>query len=148
MVTDSRGIHLCTASSGMPAHFYGDGKAVTLSCDAAVVLQVPMPLPQVWKLSALSDDTTQQTLYSHTVYRAGELAGLALAVADNAADFICELSFTSGCVPTSLTAPDAWRWSGDAVYDGVLVPESGVRYCLVIFSDGEFIRCLVRGVKL
>lgn len=148
VVTDSRGIHLCTAFPGVPAHFYGDGKTVTLSCDAAVVLQVAVPLQQVWKLAALPVDTTQQTLQSYTVYRAAELVALAPVIADDSADFICELSFTSGSEPTSLAAPDSWRWSGDAVYDGAFVPAPGVRYSLVVFSDGEFIRCIVRGVEL
>lgn len=148
-VTDSSGIHLCTAIPGCVAEFYGDGFPVTLSAESALLREIPtLREVQPWKVSTLSAGAGPTTLRSGCIYRAGELASLSLN-ADAAEDrFFCELCFTSGSVPTSLTVPAAWKWTGEHLSNGVFVPQANFRYRLVVLSDGVFIRAAAEGVAL
>ena len=101
-----------------------------------------------WKVSLIEDGSGETTLRNRYIYRAGELAALSLN-ADAADDrFFCELCFTSGSVPTSLTVPEEWKWTGEHLSNGVFVPQANFRYRLVVLSDGVFIRAAAESVAL
>ena len=149
MITDAEGIHLCTSIPGRMAEFFGDGQPVTLSSDSAVLREIPtLREVQPWRVMVMEGNMCPITLHSACIYRAGELASLSLN-ADVAEDrFFCELCFTSGSVPTSLTVPEEWKWTGEHLSNGVFVPQANFRYRLVVLSDGVFIRAAAEGVAL
>ena len=148
-VTDAGGIHLCTALSGCMAYFYGDGHPVTLSSDLASMRWVPMPPERApWQCVAVDALDAVLVLENRCIYCAGELASLTLDAGQIAEGFFCEICFTSGAVPTALSMPEGWNWYGDALSNGVFVPQSNTRYRVVVLWDGVFVRAAAEGVKL
>lgn len=148
-ITDAAGIHICTAIPGCVGDFFGDGHPVTLSSDAAVMRELPYQQDFVpWILSPIASDEVSICLGHKRLHRAGELAALELSAETVADDFFCDLCFTSGSTPTALTAPAAWKWSGEHLSDGVFVPQPNMRYRLVVVSDGLFIRAAAEGIAL
>lgn len=145
---DSAGIHLCTAKPGCMAEFYGDGHTVTLSSDAAVMRSIPGKNPKPWDVHAVDADSAMLELQSNHVYRAGELASLALNVLEPPDDFMCEICFTSGSEATEFVAPATWHWYGSAANDNYFIPQSSVRYRVVVLYDGAFMRACAEGVTL
>lgn len=148
-VTDASGIHICTAIPGCTAEFYGDGHPVTLSSDVAILREINFPrTPLRWNICAVDGSIANLDLQHRIIYRAETLRSLTLNISALADDFICEMCFTSGNTPTSLTVPADWRWGGEHVSNGTFVPLANTRYRLVVVFDGVFVRAAAEGVAI
>ncbi len=101
-----------------------------------------------WNASPVDGDEATLILHNRVIYRAGEMRSLTLNADMEADTLFCEICFTSGSTPTTLSVPAEWKWSGDHMSDGVFVPQPNNRYRLVVLSDGVFIRAAAEGVAL
>lgn len=93
------------------------------------------------------DATDSITLGDNTVYNGGEQTSLTIDLpAASAANFICEVVFTSGSTPTTLSYPNSIKWDGTDVSGGVFVPVASKRYTVIFYYDGVEYVGIVKGV--
>ena len=76
-------------------------------------------------------------LANDTVFTGGEISALSIGLPANAnAAFICEVDFTSGSTPTTLTYPSGIKWTGDDLTSNEFVPVASRRYNVIFWYDG------------
>lgn len=98
-------------------------------------------------ITTVSASTLTQELAGNTIYDCGELSALTITLpATMTADWACQVNFTSGTTPTSLTAPNTIKWKGDDLTAGVFVPVASKRYAILFFTDGVNVRGIVQAV--
>lgn len=98
-------------------------------------------------ISTVATATLTQELANNTIYNCGEMTSLTLTLpASLTADWVCQLNFTSGTTPTSLTAPVTIKWKGDDLTADVFVPVESKRYAVLFFYDGVSVRGIVQGI--
>ena len=98
-------------------------------------------------ITTVSETTLTQELAGNTIYNCSELSALTITLPGTiTADWACQVNFTSGTTPTSLTAPNTIYWKGDDLTADVFVPVASKRYAVLFFTDGEDVRGIVQGV--
>lgn len=91
--------------------------------------------------------TDSITLADNTIYNGGEQTALTIALpATVDVSFLCEIDFTSGATPATLSYPNTIKWLGDDVANNVFVPVASKRYTIICAYDGVNYRFTVKGV--
>lgn len=91
--------------------------------------------------------TDSITLSDNTIYNGGEQTALTIALPDTVdVSFICEIDFTSGTTPSTLSYPNTIKWIGDDVANNVFIPVASKRYTIIVAYDGVNYRATVKGV--
>ena len=93
------------------------------------------------------DATDSITLADNTIYNGGEQTALTIALpAAVDVSFLCEIDFTSGAIPATLSYPNSIKWLGDDVANNVFIPVASKRYTVICAYDGVNYRFTVKGV--
>lgn len=91
--------------------------------------------------------TDSITLADNTIYNGGEQTALTITLpATVNVSFLCEIDFTSGATPATLSYPNTIKWVGDDVSSNVFVPVASKRYTIICAYDGVNYRATVKGV--
>lgn len=91
--------------------------------------------------------TDSITLSDNTIYNGGEQTALTIALPVTAdVSFLCEIDFTSGATPATLSYPNSVKWTGDDVASNVFIPVARKRYTVIVAYDGVNYRATVKGV--
>lgn len=88
-------------------------------------------------------------LADNTIFNGDELSTLTITNPSSpTVDFSCQVNFTSGATPTTVTASNI-VWVGDNVSETVgFVPRANCRYTVMFMYDGSNIRGIIQGVSL
>ena len=99
--------------------------------------------------TTISTTTGTVALADNTIFNGDQLSTLTITNATNPAlDFSCQVNFTSGATPTTVTASNI-VWVGDNVSETVgFVPRANCRYTVMFMYDGSNIRGIIQGVSL
>lgn len=99
--------------------------------------------------TTISTTTGTVALADNTIFNGSELSTLAITNPSSpTVDFSCQVNFTSGATPTTVTASNI-EWFGDNVSETVgFVPRANCRYTVMFMYDGSNIRGIVQGVSL
>ena len=98
------------------------------------------------KTSVVSVKSIAIALQNNIIYNANELETLNISVTSStsAADFICQLNFSSGNIPTVLTLPKDIKWLGDDTETGTFIPSANARYVVIFYNDGLNLRAVTQ----
>lgn len=98
-------------------------------------------------ISDVTGTTLTQEFANNTIYNCSSLTALTITLpATLDIDWACQVNFTSGTTPTSLTAPNTIKWKGDDLTADVFVPVASKRYAVLFFYDGVNVRGIVQGI--
>ena len=94
--------------------------------------------------------TVVQQMVSNIVYDCSELSELTISVPSSVdINYISQINFASGSTATQLTAPATIVWDGDSIdTNSLFVPETNMRYTVMLYSDGSNILGIVRGTAI
>ena len=97
----------------------------------------------------ISTTTGTVTLADNTIFNGNELSTLTITNPTSpTVDFSCQVNFTSGATPTTVTASNI-VWVGDNVSEiAGFVPRANCRYTIIFIYDGSNIRGIVQGISL
>lgn len=97
----------------------------------------------------ISTTTGTVALADNTIFNGDELSTLTITNPTSpTVDFSCQVNFTSGATPTTVTASNI-VWVGDNVSETVgFVPRANCRYTVMFMYDGSNIRGIIQGVSL
>ena len=93
------------------------------------------------------DTSVVLTPENNAEYRYGVLTSLSLTLPDQPEpNYAAYLVFSSGATATEISYPDALKWSGEDVIDGIFTPLASRRYNVGLWYDGVCLNGVVRGV--
>lgn len=93
----------------------------------------------------ISTTTGTVALADNTIFNGNELSTLTITnPANPALDFCCQVNFTSGSTPTTVTASGI-IWRGSNVTQSGFTPVANRRYAILFFYNGTAIIGLVQG---
>ena len=97
----------------------------------------------------ISTTTGTVALADNTIFNGNELSTLTITNPSSpTVDFSCQVNFTSGATPTTVTASNI-VWVGDNVSETVgFVPRANCRYTVMFMYDGSNIRGIIQGISL
>lgn len=96
--------------------------------------------------TTISTTTGTVALADNTIFNGDELSTLTITnPTDPTLDFCCQVNFTSGATPTTVTASGI-IWRGSNVTQSGFTPVANKRYAILFFYDGVTIIGLVQGV--
>lgn len=97
----------------------------------------------------ISTTTGTVALADNTIFNGDTLSTLTITNPSNpTVDFSCQVNFTSGATPTTVTASNI-VWVGDNVSETAgFVPRANCRYTVMFIYDGSNIRGIIQGVSL
>ena len=123
----------------------GDG--ITSYTNLPAIVNVDLDTKQ--DKAIVSTTTGTVALVDNTIFNGDELATLTITNPTNPTlDFSCQVNFTSGATPTTVTASNI-VWVGDNVSETVgFVPRANCRYTVMFMYDGSNIRGIIQGVSL
>ena len=129
-----------------------NGSKLLLANEAAIEVypDANLPLPEGGhhhlEYYALYKEMTD-TLLHNAIYHLNEVGSINFALEDELDDlFSCEVVFTSGATPTTVTSDERIKWVGDDVNAGVFTPIANVRYSCSLQYDGVFVRGMTFGI--
>ena len=129
-----------------------NGSKLLLANDADIEVypdnNLPIPVGGYRRLDyyALYKEITPVLLHN-AIYHLNEVGSINFALEDELDDlFSCEVVFTSGATPTTVTSDSRIKWVGDDVNAGVFTPIANVRYSCSLQYDGVFVRGMTFGI--
>ena len=102
------------------------------------------------KIVTSEDDSPSITMNHNTEIRCGSVSSLTLVLPDDIPeDYISSVVFTSADESlVNLVYPESIYMTGEGCIDGVFVPQSNMRYTIIVLYDGQCISGMVGGVPI
>ena len=102
------------------------------------------------KIITTEDDSLSITMDHNTETRCGFISELTLALPEDIPeDYISSVVFTSVDESlVNLVYPESIYMTGEGCIDGVFVPQSNMRYTIIVLYDGQYISGMVGGVPV